>query len=294
MRTGSALQWTALDRATRREAATLLRAAIREDVGRGDVTSRALVPAGAVARAVIVARRPCVLAGLPLAAEVFRRLDRRIRCESDHRDGETLRAGAAALHVEGPARALLAGERIALNFLQRLSGIATLTREFVRRVGSTGVTILDTRKTTPGWRRLEKYAVRCGGGENHRMGLYDRVLIKDNHRKLWAGTSARPLADAIRAARRRCGGRLIEIEVDTERELLDALEGRPDWILLDNMSLARLRRCVRLVRGRARLEASGGVSLHNVRAIAATGVDAISVGALTHSAPAADFGMDFL
>ncbi len=287
--------WTELDPPTRREAEALIRAAIREDVGAGDLTSRVLVPADAIARAVIAARRPCVLAGLAVAAEVFRRMDRRVRCEYARRDGEEIGAGDIAMSLKGPARALLAGERTALNFLQRLSGIATFTRQFVRRVEGTGVMILDTRKTTPGWRRLEKYAVRCGGGRNHRLGLYDQVLIKDNHRKLWGGRAARrSLADAVREARRRCPGRVIEIEVDNERELLDAIEGQPDWILLDNMPPARLRRCVELVRGRARLEASGRVRLSNVRAVAATGVDAISIGALTHSAPAADLGMDFL
>ncbi len=290
-----ALRWTALDPATRREADALIRAALREDLGAGDLTSRALVPADAIAQAVIAARRPCVLAGLPVAVEVFRRLDPRLRCESGRRDGDELNAGDIALRLSGLARALLAGERTALNFLQRLSGVATLTRQFVRRVEGTGVAILDTRKTTPGWRRLEKYAVRCGGGRNHRMGLHDMVLIKDNHRRLWTGGgAARSLADAVREARRRWAGRVIEIEVDNERELLDAIEGEPDWILLDNMSARRLRRCVRLARGRARLEASGRVRLSNVRAVAATGVDAISIGALTHSAPAADLGMDFL
>ena len=290
-----ALRWTALDPATRREADALIRAALREDLGAGDLTSRALVPADAIAQAVIAARRPCVLAGLPVAVEVFRRLDPRLRCESGRRDGDELNAGDIALRLSGLARALLAGERTALNFLQRLSGVATLTRQFVRRVEGTGVAILDTRKTTPGWRRLEKYAVRCGGGRNHRMGLHDMVLIKDNHRRLWTGGgAARSLADAVREARRRWAGRVIEIEVDNERELLDAIEGVPDWILLDNMSARRLRRCVRLARGRARLEASGRVRLSNVRAVAATGVDAISIGALTHSAPAADLGMDFL
>lgn len=290
-----ALRWTALDPATRREADALIRAALREDLGAGDLTSCALVPADAVAQAVIAARRPCVLAGLPVAVEVFRRLDPRLRCESGRRDGDELDAGDIALRLSGLARALLAGERTALNFLQRLSGVATLTRQFVRRVEGSGVAILDTRKTTPGWRRLEKYAVRCGGGRNHRMGLHDMVLIKDNHRRLWTGgAAARSLADAVREARRRWAGRVIEIEVDNERELLDAIEGEPDWILLDNMSARRLRRCVRLARGRARLEASGRVRLSNVRAVAATGVDAISIGALTHSAPAADLGMDFL
>lgn len=283
-----------MDVATWREAKALIRAALREDVGEGDLTSRALVSAGAVAQAVIVAHRPCVLAGLPVAVQVFRCLNRRIRFQMNRRDGDLLHAGDPALLLIGSARALLAGERTALNFLQHLSGIATLTREFVRRVQRKSVVIMDTRKTTPGWRRLEKYAVRCGGGRNHRMGLYDAVLIKDNHRHFWMHARGQSLAEAVREARQRCAGRLIEIEVDNEQELLDALAGQPDWILLDNMSPRELRRCVRLARGRVRLEASGGVDLTNVGEIAATGVDAISIGALTHSAPAADLGMEFL
>jgi nicotinate-nucleotide pyrophosphorylase (carboxylating) len=225
---------------------------------------------------------------------VFRRLDRRVHVEPLVRDGDAVHAGTVCFRIRGPARALLTGERTALNFLQRLSGIATHTRAFVRRVRRYGTAILDTRKTTPGWRHLEKYAVRCGGGQNHRQGLWDAVLIKDNHRRFWVQSgSGRTLAEAVRAARRACPGRTIEIEVDTLDELRDVLEGQPDWILLDNLSPALLRQCVRETRGRARLEASGGVQLERVAAIAATGVDAISVGSLTHSAPAVDFSMEF-
>jgi len=193
--------------------------------------------------------------------------------------------------ITGKARAILAGERTALNFMQRLTGIATLTARFVARVKPYGTRILDTRKTTPNWRILEKYAVRCGGGCNHRMGLYDQVLIKDNHRRLWGG---RDLAEAVHMARRRCPGVSVEMEVESEAELERALASRPDWILLDNMTPKRLRRCVRLGRGCCPMEASGGITLGNVRAVAATGVQAISLGCLTHSAPAADLSLEIL
>lgn len=274
--------------------APLIRAALREDAVRRDVTTLALVPAGARARARIVARAPCIVCGVDPALAVFRAVDRRIRARVRLRDGARARAGDVLLELEGPARGLLSAERTALNFLQRLSGIASLTARYVEAVSPRRVAVLDTRKTTPGWRALEKYAVRCGGGVNHRANLAECVLIKDNHRALWAGRERRSLADAVRAARARFPGLPIEIEVDSLTELRDALAGKPDWILLDNMRPAQLRRCVRFCAGRARLEASGGVTLRNIRAIAAAGVDAISVGALTHSAPAADLSMEFV
>ncbi len=252
------------------------------------------MPPSARAAARIVARAPGVICGTDLARAVFRAVDSRIRCRIVLADGARAAAGAVVMELSGPARGLLTAERTALNILQRLSGIATLTRRFVEAVAPHPAAILDTRKTTPGMRALEKYAVRCGGGQNHRFGLFDRILIKDNHRAFWAGAARRSLADAVRAARARYPRLLIEIEVDSEAELRDALEGRPDWVLLDNMSPAHLRRCVRLCAGRARTEASGGVTLKNVRAVAATGVDAISVGALTHSAPALDLSMEFV
>jgi len=274
-------------------ARALIAAALREDAARRDVTTLALVPPDARARARIVARAPCVVCGGAIAREVFRAVDPRLRVRARLADAARARAGDAALEIAGPARGLLTAERTALNFLQRLSGIATLTARFAAAIAPHRAALLDTRKTTPGWRALEKYAVRCGGGTNHRASLADRVLIKDNHRAFWAGRARRSLADAVRAARARYPRLPIEIEVDSESELLDALEGAPDWILLDNMSPAQIRRCVRRCAGRAKLEASGGVTLRNIRAIAATGVDAISVGALTHSAPAADFSMEF-
>ncbi|OQW96165.1 MAG: nicotinate-nucleotide diphosphorylase (carboxylating) [Verrucomicrobia bacterium A1] len=272
----------------------MVRAALREDIGRGDATTRALVPAGARTRAAIVARNACVVCGTAVAREVFRQVDPRIRCTVKRRDGAEAVAGDTLVLLEGPARGVLTAERTALNFMQRMTGIATLTREFVRRAAPHGAAILDTRKTTPGLRTPEKYAVKCGGGTNHRFGLFDRVLIKDNHRAFWAGRQERSLADAVRAARARYPRLVVEIEVESEAELHDALEARPDWVLLDNMTPVRLRRCVKINAGRAKLEASGGVTLDTVARIAATGVDAISVGALTHSAPAADLSLEFL
>jgi nicotinate-nucleotide pyrophosphorylase (carboxylating) len=275
-------------------AAQIVRAALREDVGRGDATTQALVPAAARTRAAIVARHACVVCGAAVAREVFRQVDSRIRCTVKVRDGAGAKPGDTLIVLEGPARGILTAERVALNFMQRMTGIATLTREFVLRAAPHGAAILDTRKTTPGLRALEKYAVKCGGGANHRFGLFDRVLIKDNHRALWAGSGRKSLANAVRAARARHPRLVVEIEVESEAELRDALEARPDWILLDNMTPARLRRCVKLNAGRAKLEASGGVTLATIARIAATGVDAVSVGALTHSAPAADLSLEFL
>ena len=273
--------------------ARIVRAALREDVGRGDATTIALVPAGARTRAAIVARHACVVCGTAVAREVFRQVDPGIRCTVKVRDGGAAKAGDTLIALDGPARGILTGERAALNFMQRMTGIATLTREFVRRAAPHRAAILDTRKTTPGLRALEKHAVACGGGTNHRFGLFDRVLIKDNHRAFWAGRKRRSLADAVRAARARHPRLAVEIEVESEAELRDALAASPDWVLLDNMSPALLRRCVKINAGRAKLEASGGITLATVARVAATGVDAISVGALTHSAPAADLSLEF-
>ena len=277
-----------------REVRRFVRHALREDIGRGDATSLALIPARARARAVMRAREVLVVAGLPLAIEAFRQRSRSVRIRTRARDGESLQAGAVLLEVEGPARALLSAERVALNFVQRLSGIATLTARFVRAVAGTGARILDTRKTTPGWRKLEKYAVRCGGGHNHRFGLDDLVLIKDNHLQVLQDAEPNPVAAAVARARQRWPHLEVEVEADTLQQVQQALDAGADRILLDNFSLPDLREAVRRVAGRARLEASGGIRLDNVRAVAETGVDDISVGALTHSAPAVDIGLDFL
>ena len=274
--------------------AALVRRALAEDVGPGDCTTDSLVPAKAAARARIVARGEGVVCGAAVAREVFRQVDPKVRCTVRIPDGAVAPAGGVLMELSGPARGILTGERTALNFLQRLGGIATLTRRYVGLAAPHGVQILDTRKTTPGLRQLEKFAVRCGGGTNHRIGLFDRVLIKDNHRAFWAAGAKRTLADAVRAARARHPRLVIEIEVESEAELRDALEAAPDWVLLDNMTPARLRRCVAIGRGRCKLEASGGITLATVARIAATGVDAMSVGALTHSAPALDLSLEFV
>jgi len=266
--------------------------ALAEDLNEaGDVTSIATVPADARCTAVIVAREPCVTAGIPLAVEVFLKCEPSLNFSGAVRDGEAVRAGAVLARIAGSARGVLAAERTALNLLQRLTGVATLTRRYADAVAGLPTLILDTRKTTPGLRAVEKYAVRCGGGANHRIGLYDRVLIKDNHRAL-LGREGESLGAAVRRAHACYQSLEIEIEVESLDELKSALEGRPDWVLLDNMPLPLMRECVGLCRGRCRTEASGGISLETVRAVAETGVDAISVGRLTHSAVAADLSLE--
>ena len=270
---------------------TLVGLALAEDLGRfGDRTSRALIPAEQVGRAAFVARTPGIVAGLPAAAMVCEQLTFNPAVE----DGHEVHRGTVLATVSGSLREILAAERTALNFLQRLSGIATLTRRFVDAVAGTSAKILDTRKTTPGWRLLEKYAVRMGGGTNHRFGLYDGILIKDNHLAGLNGDVQR----AVMLAREAPGNDTypVEVEVDTLEQLDEALAARADIVLLDNMTTEMMREAVRR-RNRAstdtKLEASGGVNLDTVRAIAATGVDRISVGALTHSALALDIALDY-
>lgn len=271
----------------------VLEGALREDLAAGDLTSGLLLPRGLEARSVLVARRDGVAAGLAVAALVFRLVDESTRVELLATDGDALAAGSALLRVAGDARSLLAAERTALNFVQRLSGIATLTASFVAAVAGTGTAIADTRKTTPGLRALEKYAVRCGGGRNHRSGLGDAVLVKDNHRAALLAAGVR-LSEALRAARKRLPhSALLEVEVESEEELEEALAGGADAVLLDNRSPAELRRAVERVAGRALVEASGGVTLETVRALAQAGPDLISVGALTHSAPALDVSLEW-
>jgi nicotinate-nucleotide pyrophosphorylase (carboxylating) len=264
-------------------------AALDEDLGLlGDITSNATIPPDTAASATITARQPGVVAGIELARYAFRSLDPAAEFRVETGDGSRVAAGAPIARVSGNARAMLGAERVALNFLGRLSGIATLTRAYVDAVAGTRAAIADTRKTTPGLRALEKYAVRCGGGRNHRVGLFDAILIKDNHIVAAGG-----LASAIERARQTAGHMVkIEVEVDTLDQLRDALGYRIDAVLLDNMAPAMLREAVTIVGGRVLLEASGGVSLDTVRAIAETGVDLISVGALTHSAPVLDLGLD--
>ena len=263
-------------------------AALREDIGSGDVTA-ALVPAAQRVRGAVIAREEAVLCGRPWAEETFRRLDPQVRLAWRASDGERIAAREAICEIAGPARAVLTGERTALNFLQLLSATATVTRRFVDAVAGTGCRILDTRKTLPGLRSAQKYAVRCGGGDNHRFGLYDQVLIKENHI-----AAAGSVTGAIEAARRTAPGLKVEVEVESLAELEEALGAAPDIIMLDDFSLADMRTAVSLTRARSRavqLEASGSVSLETVREIAATGVDYVSVGSLTKHVRAVDLSM---
>jgi nicotinate-nucleotide pyrophosphorylase (carboxylating) len=263
----------------------LVARALEEDVGPGDVTSEATVPAGACARATIRQKAPGVVYGLGLAERAFRALDPDAACERRVEEG-VWREEGPVLEVRGSARALLAAERTALNFLGRLSGVATLTARYVREVEGTGARILDTRKTTPGLRAIEKAAVRAGGGESHRAGLFDEILIKENH-----AAAAGGVGEAVRRARAARPDLPLEVEVRDLDELDEALEAGATRILLDNMNPEQLRAAVARAGGRARLEASGGVTLTSAREIAQTGIDFISIGALTHSAPALDLSL---
>jgi nicotinate-nucleotide pyrophosphorylase (carboxylating) len=262
-------------------------AALAEDLGAGDVTTEATVPEDAVGTAELLVKEPGVVCGLRAAESTFRALDPDVGFEAVASDGDAVHdAPAVVARVNGSLRAILTGERVALNFLGRLSGIASLTRRYVDAVDGTRATVLDTRKTTPGLRALEKHAVACGGGRNHRFGLDDAILVKDNHLR-----AAGSVAEAVRLVR--AASELpIEVECETLGQVAEALEAGVDAILLDNMTLAELREAVALTAGRARLEASGGVSLDTVRAIADTGVDEISVGALTHSARSLDVSLE--
>jgi nicotinate-nucleotide pyrophosphorylase (carboxylating) len=267
-----------------------VRRALDEDLGRaGDITSIATIPGGRKARAKLAARKPGVLAGLACAEAAFRQLDPAVEFRASKRDGDALKKGDVVAEISGDARAVLSAERVALNFAVHLSGVATLTAVFVEKVKHTKARVVCTRKTLPGLRALEKYAVRCGGGFNHRFGLDDAVLIKDNHIAVAGGIAA-----VLKAARASVGHLVkIEIEVDSLDQLAEVLKtGGADVALLDNMDAAMMKRAVELSAGRLALEASGGVNLETVAAIAETGVDMVSVGALTHSAPALDLGLD--
>jgi len=273
-----------------------IREALAEDLGpkKLDITTFPLVLKDKQATANLVARTDCVLAGGPVARAVFNAVDRRLGVLTLAEDGAALRAGDVALSITGSARSILVAERTALNFIQRMTGIATLTRQYVDEANSPEVAILDTRKTTPTLRTFEKYSVLCGGGSNHRMGLYDRAMLKDNHLSYWAENHNSGICGAIQAVRDKYPDRLVELEVDTIDQLREALPCKPDWVLLDNMSPLELRECVKLCEGISKTEASGGVTLNMIREIAKTGVDAISIGALTHSAPAIDLALDFV
>jgi nicotinate-nucleotide pyrophosphorylase (carboxylating) len=281
---------TAEDRAALAEAAgPLIELAIAEDIGPGDATSLATLPPDLLVGAHILAKAPGIVAGLPVVAAVFRRIEPCIEVECLASDGDVVRRGDIVAAMNGPARGMLAAERTALNFLQHLSGIATLTAAFVEAVAGTGAAILDTRKTHPGYRRLEKYAVRAGGGRNHRLGLHDMLLIKDNHIE-----AAGSISSAVRLARAAYPALACEVEVKDLEELREALGLAVEQIMLDNMDLDTMRAAVAIAAGRAKLEASGNVTLSRVAAIAATGVDLISIGALTHSAPCLDFSLDVI
>ena len=268
-------------------------AALEEDGAGGDVTTRALIASEQWGRGIFVAKDDGVVCGLHIAAAAMTALDREVAFDATGADGTRVSAGAELAEVEGPLAAILSAERVALNFMQHLSGIATLTRAYVDAVSTTPARILDTRKTTPGLRIFERYAVRCGGGQNHRFNLQDGVLIKDNHIAAARAAGIDDIGDVVRAARNTAAHTLrIEIEVTNLVELKEALEGGADIVLLDNMSVDDIRSAVGVVAGRALVEASGGISLDTVRAIAATGVDFISVGRLTHSAPAFDISLE--
>ncbi len=271
-----------------RDLDTLINLALHEDIGHGDITTEATIEPDATGSAVVFGREPFVLSGSEPFRRVFEVLDRGVLVRAHFKDGDPIEANVPVFTLEGPMRTLLTGERTALNLLQRLCGVATLTRRMVEAMKGASCRLLDTRKTTPLWRTLEKAAVRHGGGSNHRFGLYDGILIKDNHIAASGG-----IRRAVEKARER-GGHLLKVEVEVEcvEELLEALDARADVILLDNFSVDKLREAVRINGGKAVLEASGGVSFETVRDIAETGVNFVSCGALTHSARAIDISME--
>ena len=265
----------------------LIDIALKEDIGSGDITTDPLVEPSLKGRAVMTAKESLVIAGIDVAAQVFEHLDPQIELTTDYRDGDAVAAGTQILAATGSLRSLLLGERTALNFLQRLSGIATNVRRYVESLGNTGVRLVDTRKTTPAWRVLEKYAVRVGGAYNHRMGLYDGVLIKDNHIVAAGG-----IANAVTRIRNTVSHLVkIEVEVTSMAEVRQAMDVGADVIMLDNMDAAQIKEAVAVIDGKALVEVSGGVTLKNLKAMADTGVDMISVGALTHSSRNVDISM---
>lgn len=270
----------------------IINLALEEDIGSGDITARSFIPQEQLASGQIIAKQDCCLAGINTAREIFSRVDPKLCIECLHQDGDLLKAGKAVLDVAGNASSILAAERTALNFIQHLSGIATLTHRYTTAVAGTKAVILDTRKTTPGMRALEKAAVVAGGGRNHRAGLYDMILVKDNH--LATGVTTSHLQEVIHKIKASFPSLKIEIEADTleQMKVFSQMEG-VDIILLDNMPLDSLREAVKTCPSNIKLEASGGITLDTVRGIAETGVDFISVGALTHSAPSMDFSLEF-
>lgn len=273
-----------------------VRRALDEDLGTRwcDATSEALVDPKAVATGEIYAKGTgCTVAGAAVARAVMKAVDPRIVVSILKPDGSSVKPGEPILAFRGKARSILAAERTALNFMQRMCATATLTRRFVDATKKYGTLILDTRKTTPGLRVFEKYAVLCGGGTNHRMGMYDRVLMKDNHRRLWRGGDPDALDKAVEAARKAFPKLAVEVEVESLRECASALKAKPEWIMLDNMGCADMRKCVKMCRGISKTEASGGITLDRAREVAATGVTAISLGCLTHSAGSIDLSLEW-
>ncbi len=263
-----------------------IRRALEEDIGSGDITTATLIPEGVISRGRFIAKDAFILAGLPFAREVFRMLDPSVQWSSFFADGDRVNRGDSIAEIQGETRVILSGERVSLNILQRLSGIATLTFAYADKICGLKARIVDTRKTAPGLRTMDKYAVKVGGGHNHRFGLFDGILIKNNHI-----TAVGNVTEAIRRAKNAHHLAKIEIEVGDLITLAEAIEAGADVVMLDNMSVADMEEAVRIVRGRVMLEASGGINLDNVREVAATGVDLISVGALTHSAPAVDISL---
>jgi len=280
----------------RKEVRKSITLAIEEDLGDAgvDVTSESLVSPEAQAEAHLVAREACVVAGVAVAKEVFLQINPDLAVEECVTDGTAVEAMTNVLVIKGSAKSILTAERTALNFIQRMCGVATITAAYIKAAGNPEVDILCTRKTTPLLRPFEKYSVRCGGGVNHRYGLFDAVLIKDNHLASWEHTHGIGVGEAVAAARKMYPELKIEVEVDTIDQLKEALTTKPDWVLLDNMPPPVLRECVALCKGICKTEASGGINLETIYDIAQTGVDAISVGALTHSAPSIDLALDFV
>ncbi len=274
-------------------AVAAVKAALAEDVGPGDATTLALVDPAVSATGEILAREACRVAGAAVGKNVLEQVDPSLAVEVAVPDGRDVAKGGTILTIRGKAASILVAERTALNFMQRMCGIATLTNRFVEAVKEYGTLILDTRKTTPNLRLFEKHAVLCGGGTNHRFGLYDRVLIKDNHRRLWQGGDPERLDLAVLAARNAFPELAVEVEVESLAECVSALRARPEWIMLDNMTSERMRECVALCKGISKTEASGGIALDRAREVAATGVDAISLGCLTHSARAMDLSLEW-
>ena len=274
-------------------AVAVVQAALAEDVGSGDATTLALVDPSVMATGEILARAACRVGGATVGKKVLECVDPSLKVEIVVPDGADVAKGGTILTIRGRAASILVAERTALNFMQRMCGIATMTSLFVKAVSEFGTMILDTRKTTPNFRLFEKYAVRCGGGTNHRFGLFDRILLKDNHRRLWQGGDPDRLDLAVAAARKTYPNLMVEIEVESIAECVSALRGKPEWIMLDNMDCSMMRECVALCKGISKTEASGGITLDRAREVAATGVDAISLGCLTHSAPSVDLSLEW-